>query len=77
MQTAGKSHSPRGVLGCLRRLMNFPFSAMLSLLLSSSPTPASSLSFLVLGKMKKTLHRYNKCQGALETPTVGYKAEVI
>ncbi|GLT84235.1 hypothetical protein SLE2022_024800 [Rubroshorea leprosula] len=27
--------------------------------------------------MKKTLHRYNKCQGALETRSIGYEAEKL
>ncbi|GLT43748.1 hypothetical protein SLA2020_176790 [Shorea laevis] len=27
--------------------------------------------------MKKTLHRYNICQGSLETPTIEYKAEKL
>ncbi|MBA0554336.1 hypothetical protein Golob_013446, partial [Gossypium lobatum] len=47
MLIAGKLHSPRGVLGCLRRLRNWLFYVMLRLLSSFSPILASYLSFPV------------------------------
>lgn len=49
MLIAGKLPSPRGVLGCWRRLMSSLFSVTLRLPSSSSPSLASSLSSPVLG----------------------------
>lgn len=63
MRIADKLLSPRGVLVCSRRLMSSLFFATLRLPSSSSPSPASSSSSQVLGKLIiiSPLHIFHTC----------------